>query len=243
MTSKHYPMLILSALGCLVGLFFNTPQQRFLAAFVGAALPLAAYYFVKLLWSASVWARHRNWLQFNLRALLIFFVILAVGLAVWNHFLRGFQEQLQLVAAVNRLGGSASISHQGVLISWVGASDDVLSVLAAMPGRRKVKQINFRDSPITDAGIVHLKHFPELAVIVLSRCPVTDKGVKELKAIPRLRGLSLYGCPNITDEGVAWLAERRELRMVNLMNTQVTPAKMQELTKALPYCDVLQNRP
>jgi hypothetical protein len=146
------------------------------------------------------------------------------------------------------LGGSSRNNYMAlteVRISLTGPqiTDDVLASLAAMPGRRYVTQITLSRSLITDAGVVHLKRFPKLAVIDLSKCPVTDKGVKELRVIPRLRGLSLDGCPNVTDDGVAWLAERRELRMVNVMNTQVTLAKIQELTKALPYCDVAQNHP
>jgi hypothetical protein len=247
-------LLVCAAVGCLAGLFFQTPQQRFTAATLGAGLPIAAYFLTKLLWMATLWARRRNWLQFSLRGLLAFFIVCAVALGFWNYFLRGLQEQLHFRAVVNGLGGSSRNNYMAlseVRISLAGPqiTDDVLASLAAMPGRRYVTQIHLGRSAytgrlsITDAGMVHLTKFPKLSVLLVTECQITDKGLEELKAVPSLKALHVNGCPNITDDGVSWLAERRGLKVLNLMDTGVTPAKMRELEARLPYCYLVQNRP
>lgn len=247
-SSPHGParwLIALAALSCVAGLFFNTPQERFLAALVGAAAPIAAYYLAKLSWLAAVKARHRNWLQYNLRGLLILIVVCAVGLWAWDRLFRPGHEQRRLIDAVStRGGGGASIDPQSrVDISTVGTTDDDLAYLASLPGRRSVVQMSLTYSKITDEGMAHLSKFPELECLAIRGCQITNVGFAKLKMLPKLRNLHVTECPNITDDGVGWLAERRQLRTINLMYTPVTPAKLKELREALPYCDIVLNHP
>ena len=69
------------------------------------------------------------------------------------------------------------------------------------------------DTPITDAGLVHLTGLTKLQTLNLACDQITDAGLVHLKGLTNLERLLLY-------------------------NTQVTDAGVAELKKALPNCDI-----
>lgn len=66
---------------------------------------------------------------------------------------------------------------------------------------------------ITDAGLAHLKSFPELRKISLFETQVTDAGLEHLKALPKLEVALLAGS-KVTEEGKkSLLAANPKLRL------------------------------
>ena len=66
---------------------------------------------------------------------------------------------------------------------------------------------------------------------------VGDKGLAHLKGLTRLRRLTL---PHtlVTDQGVKDLGRLKDLEVVNLYRTRMTPAGFRELRSLLPGCGV-----
>jgi hypothetical protein len=48
-------------------------------------------------------------------------------------------------------------------------------------------------TPVTDAGIVHLKGLPNLNHLTLSNTAISDKGLLQLEQLPKLKEVSIDG--------------------------------------------------
>ena len=111
-------------------------------------------------------------------------------------------------------------------------------------------------SPITDAGLVHLRELPQLMNLNLSGLPVTDAGLAAIGDLPSLRGLylsrtkvqglnlgrlkslpklaSLYlDGTQVTDKGLSQLAGASNLQILSLNGLPLTSEGLKPL-KALP---------
>jgi hypothetical protein len=116
--------------------------------------------------------------------------------------------------------------------------------------------------PITDASISHLSRLTKLRSLDISNCGITDEGAKTLAdacrrlvalhvngtlmaddalthiaTFPRLRRLEVRDIP-ITDDGIRALKACATLEYLNVENTKVTSAGLDELRRANPKLEI-----
>lgn len=117
-----------------------------------------------------------------------------------------------------RLSGTASAGH--FLSEFVGAPLSTVSF-----------------SKLDDQGAGILGEFPSLRDINLRNSPLTNVGLKSLLKLRRLQVLTLDGCVNLTDAGLAELAQLPFLERLSIQGTMTS-----ELTcTALPRLNRLRN--
>lgn len=112
--------------------------------------------------------------------------------------------------------------------------------LAWLPWLGEVKCLGFLDVPITDVGLVHLKHLGRLMVLDLQGdTKVTGAGLEHLKGLEQLYCLVLSGT-RVTDVGLVHLKGLKGLRRLDLKCTQVTDAGLEHIKdiKGLEWLDL-----
>jgi Leucine-rich repeat (LRR) protein len=114
--------------------------------------------------------------------------------------------------------------------------------LAYISDLTELEEIDFKDSMIGDAGLVHLRKMKKLKKLDLFSNPVTgritDAGMVHLKALKSLEELRLtYG---FTDVGIEHLATLDSLKKVNLWGDGITDKSMGTLAemKSLEQLDL-----
>lgn len=158
----------------------------------------------------------RRWLQFSLRTLLVFMVLVAIGLSWFASRTQQARRQKEAVEAITKLGGWVAYDYQ------FGAARKSQPPEPGWPEELLGKDFvrrgvavghNHIDSHFTDVSLENLKELHELQWMDLNGTHVTDAGLKHLEGFSRLRWLGLCGT-NVTNEGV------------------------QELRAALPNCEI-----
>jgi hypothetical protein len=81
---------------------------------------------------------------------------------------------------------------------------------------------------VSDAGLVHLTGLSSLQQLELSNTGVTDVGLVHLQGLTGLRDL-LLGSDRVTDAGLAHLKNLTNLQVLRLDNTQITGAGLAHL--------------
>jgi hypothetical protein len=111
----------------------------------------------------------------------------------------------------------------------------LLALTDFIPGHQypllNLTELRLERSPVTNAGLVNLSHFPNLVHLDISQSKIDDEGLVSLKSIPRLRTLYLAGCRGITDQGADQLAGLTGLESLNVADTQLTEAGLLKLGK------------
>ncbi|MCH7988600.1 MAG: hypothetical protein IID46_05530 [Planctomycetes bacterium] len=95
-----------------------------------------------------------------------------------------FAAHEQAIAAIKKSGGTGTVVITGPNSSVI--------------------RVGFRDSKVTDAGLVHLKRLTSLETLLLGHTQVTDAGLVHLKGLTNLIILHLGGT-KVTDESVKTL--------------------------------------
>jgi hypothetical protein len=78
-------------------------------------------------------------------------------------------------------------------------------------------------------------------VRLLTQEPITDASLPEVWSLDRCLGLDLSQTP-ITDVSIPLLSQLRQLRHLDLRGTQLTAAGVERIRRALPGCEVLDER-
>lgn len=95
---------------------------------------------------------------------------------------------------------------------------------------------------ITDKGLDEIAKLTSLETLDLRATQVTDAGLGKLRSLPKLKTLELGNTP-ITDQGLVALQSIKSLKRVNLLNCKgVTAQGISDLKKALPDCQVVQEK-
>lgn len=147
-------------------------------------------------------------------------------------------EQRVAVAAIERLGGAATVRDGAVVqvsFSGVEISD---AALAQLGGLRNLESLYLTGTSVGDAGLEHLAGLSSLVNLYLSGTKVTDAGLEQLGAHTKLRVLALDSTV-VSDAGVERLAALTGLVHLNLSKTGVTEAGVERLKLALPGCTIL----
>jgi hypothetical protein len=130
-------------------------------------------------------ARARSWLQFNLQSLLLLAVVVSCGASCYGIHCRRLLPHRQGVAQLKVLG--AAIDCLGEIPWRVDfskcsrkPSDDDLACLEPLD---QLSSLDLSGSPITDAGLEHLKGLRHLTYVNCRNTKVTAKGAAELLRI------------------------------------------------------------
>ena len=96
-------------------------------------------------------------------------------------FCSGCTTEQQMPAELKKLGAKIKVNKQGENVT-----------------------VDLRNTPITDAGLVHLKGLAGLQTLAFNDTQITDVGIVHLKGLTSLQSLSLRGT-QITDTGLVHL--------------------------------------
>ena len=90
-------------------------------------------------------------------------------------------------------------------------------------------EIRLNSTPIEDAQLADLAGLTELRRINLPRSQISDQGLERIvQEVPLLEQLRL-GSPQITDVGLASIAQLKQLRFLHLIDVPLTDAGLKHL--------------
>ena len=148
---------------------------------------------------------------------------------------------------------------QAIKLDGSGVRDADLAALADVPD---ILDLSLANTPITDAGLVHLEKLRRLQRLNLSKTGVKsagleavkrlsalvelnldgteidDQGLRKLSSMPRLERLFLTDTPIITDLGIAPLKSLKSLKLLTLNGTSLSDALHKDLSAALPDLEI-----
>ena len=90
---------------------------------------------------------------------------------------------------------------------------------------------------VGDEVAAWLMHFPAMRYLNLSRTSITDKTIASLQELKSLAKLELGGA-NVTDAAVPSLVQMKALVVLGLEGTQMTRAAVEQVSAALPDCQI-----
>jgi len=157
--------------------------------------------------------RPRRFLQFSLRSLLVFVLLVSIGMSWLGVRLERARRQREAVEAIRAAGGGVHYDYE-----WENPS-----------GEPSVPKW-------ASAFLGHDFFYDAVEVTV---CPgdFSDEEAVYLKRLTKLEMLYLYGT-QITDAGVTHLERLTGLAILELIGTQVTPEGVKKLQEALPECQI-----
>jgi hypothetical protein len=91
---------------------------------------------------------------------------------------------------------------------------------------------------IDDDTLAEILKMPALHSIALGPSDITDAGVALLAQRPNMRVIDLEGSTGITDRCVESLVKLRQLIFVNVRHTKISRAGIERLIRELPNCTV-----
>jgi hypothetical protein len=121
---------------------------------------------------------------------------------------------------------------------------------------------NFNVVGADDAAIKQIAELPHAQVVTFNGCTASAAGLRPLAKLPRLETLNFGGSQgfgndhllvlsefthlknlgvqgtSITDKGIGQLSKLKELQFLNVTQTALTAAGIDELHKALPKCEI-----
>lgn len=103
----------------------------------------------------------------------------------------------------------------------------------------EVVMVNLISTPITDAGLAHLKEFGQLKELYLDGTGITDAGLLHLKEVGALEWISLSST-RMTDAGLEHLQSLRKLVHLEIEHTDITDAGVSRFQEALPKCKIVR---
>ena len=114
---------------------------------------------------------------------------------------------------------------------------DETQAQALLPLASQVAWLDLGRTRVSDSTLATLASLPNLTRLHLEQTPITDAGLTHLKGMQFLEYLNLYGT-TVSDDGLQNLADLPSLRALYLWQTQATEAGAQRLQQTLPDLDV-----
>jgi hypothetical protein len=197
----------------------------------------------------------RRWLQFSLRALLVFVTLFAIACSWVAVKMRAAREELNAAVVIEKMGGRTGWSvPSGPLwlrrllgnaffngsVKLVAPPSNVADAdLEHLKALQQLISLYLVNTKVTDAGLEHLQTLGQLQELHLDDTTVTDAGLKHLNALGQLQWLSLSST-KITDAGLEHLTALRQLKTLFLDGTKVTDAAVEKLQQAMPQCKIVK---
>jgi hypothetical protein len=121
-----------------------------------------------------------------------------------------------IVAALQNLGVKLSVNDQGVIQDAEAIKSRLDDAAMAELGRlTELEALDISRSPVTDAGLVHLKGLTNLRRLYLRDLKLTDDALANLKDLTGLEVLSLSKT-TITGRGLVYVKKLAKLETLNL---------------------------
>ena len=195
--------------------------------------------------------RRRRFLQFSLRALLVFVLLVSIGMSWFAVKLQRARRQKEAVEAIQKAGGWVKYDYEAafpfaepsvpkwarklfgddfffdVVEVWeaVNVGDDEARHLKVLTS---LVSLDLSGGQITDAGLEDLEELTNLETLYLTYTPITDAGLENLKGLTDLEWLGLTAT-RITDAGLGHLEGLTNLIRLEGNCTQVTDAGLEHL--------------
>jgi len=112
--------------------------------------------------------------------------------------------------------------------------DDLLEQLVReIKGCPAITGLNLAENRnVTNEGLTHLVHLPQLTYLNLSSCSVTNTGMRQLLPLRHLQYLDLSYCNRLTDEGIIVLKAMRSLVYLDLQGcVKVSNASLSKMRR------------
>jgi hypothetical protein len=135
-------------------------------------------------------------------------------------------------AGLAHFEGCKDLTH---LLLWGTEVGD--AGLAVFRGCKNLRVIALNGTRVGDSGLAAFKDCKSLIILGLDRTQVSDEGLAYFNQCKALTELELTGT-QVSDAGLAHFAGCKSLTHLTLQKTKVTPAKVEELRKALPKCKI-----
>ena len=207
--------------------------------------------------------RTRRFVQFSLRSLLIFVLLVSIGMSWLGVKLERARRQREAVRVIEGAGGSVLHDYGSdgtfdessvpkwapellgddfffdVVYVWLwddrAFGDDEASHLKALTN---LDFLVLCGTQVTDEGLEHLEGLGSLRVLALSNTQITDAGLKHLEGLTNLTALELANT-QVSYAGLKHLEGLTSLEYLNLTGTQVTLEGVEKLQEALPNCEII----
>lgn len=104
----------------------------------------------------------------------------------------------------------------------------------------KVTSVCLRGTWVTDTDLRRLTRYSDLNALDLSLTHVTDAGLQEIKNLKGITDFNLYFAEYVTDEGVAYIKDWKQLRRLNLHGTKASDTALEHIAgiNTLEFLDV-----
>ena len=178
----------------------------------------------------------RRWLQFRLRTLLLFVVVIAFATNWLVGAKKRADRQKQAVDTIIGSGGWVNYDYQLTDPNLPFNHPRAWNVNAEMPGpawlRSRLGDDWFR-RPIwvtatTDMSANQVGDLPDILELTISHGPITDAGLARLGGLRNLRDLNVSGTW-ITDAGLDNIRDLKALHDLNLSDTKITDEGLRKL--------------
>jgi hypothetical protein len=142
----------------------------------------------------------------------------------------------EMVASSN--GGLASTHER-----WPARASGIDNAVARVAALTQLRSLELAQTPVTDAGLVHLKELSHLETLDLESDEISDLGVEQLKRLRNLKDLNIAET-RITDAALAHLVRLRHLEKLDLSLDRITDNGLERLKglvnlKELNLCHTL----
>lgn len=104
------------------------------------------------------------------------------------------------------------------------------AAIEKLADKKSLSMLKIGGEKIDDAVLEIVGKLRTLTGLSLDNCPITDAGVAKLAGLP-LSDLTLYQCANVTDKGVAFLADANDLTRLTLRDVAVQGTVLGKLPK------------
>ncbi len=149
-------------------------------------------------------------------------------------------------------GGEGSISYQS--LPHIGSLNQLNTLNLSRSGpistRLSDKGIKFLknltnmnyldlfDTKMSDTGLKYIQDFKNLYYLYIGGNLITSQGLKVLTGFKSLRYLDISDSILITDEGIPYLRQLKNLVFLRLYTTGISDNGIEELKRALPQCRI-----
>jgi Leucine-rich repeat (LRR) protein len=208
-------------------------------------------------------AKRRRWLQYTLRSLAVFMVLVSFPLAWIGNELASKRREDEIADVITKSDGRAVYSevnrfHIPVRIDVPWISDDPFgeeswteeyrlthvelnrskpaefrSLLAHLKDLQYLRELDLSYTRVCDADLQELQKLTKLTDLDLSETRVEDEGIDNILRLPNLHKLVL-DYTHITDAGLKKLASLSGLQELELTGTQVTEQGIAKLIVERP---------
>jgi hypothetical protein len=188
----------------------------------------------------SAKARRRpRWLRYSLRTLLVLVLVVSLPLAWLGFKMKQAADRAAAVERIRKLGGTVIYDYQRMWDDLGYWRIDYTKERAGHETLRRWLGNDFFDK-VVEVRFAHHGVSATMMGPYTNTTELSDNADLELPRLAVLGDIEYLDLShsNLTDAGLAHVAQFKKLRWVNLSLSKVTPAGAERLRKQLPQCNV-----